>query len=893
MGVGIKLRSLAALGIKKAAHNRSQRSAELTENPPQGSVDVLGFWKKLLSDPPALLDLPLDHIRPTERQFDESLEVLSANLSLAETVRTLCEQEECTAYVVLLTAYLTLLYRYTGQEDIIVATPFRDTEGLSQLQESEIDTGIVFIRGIFNDQMSFKDALNHINQSYSDIKSVGAAPLDGLLNALSQRPYFDQNALFQVAFDCTGNSAKLIEPDCAAAKPDLFLRVIKEDAGIGLRIDYDSELFESQTIQRLLGHYHNILVSAISDSTQSLSKINLLSDVERHQLLYEWNNTRQPIPQLNGIHELFEARTKAEPDATAIVFHDTNLTYQQLNAKANQLAHYLRSAGVGPGFLVGIYMDRCVDSVVAILGILKAGGTYLPLDASYPKERLKYILHDAKANLLITHEYLGSDLHNVTDKLLYLDTHWKQISAHKTDDLVVQSKSDHIAFVLYTSGSTGDPKGVEVTHYNLISYFHLWEYSHQISTTITSICQMTFFSFAVFQGDVVRALCSGKKLVLCSREVLMSPRKLFELMQQEKVDFAEFVPMLLRGLTNYVKEAGENLDFMKIIVVGADRWYLREHKDVERICGAETRVVHVYGSSETTLDSTYYTGTELDVPENQLVPIGKPFPNVCVYILDSHMQPVPIGVAGELYVGGLGIAKGYHNRPALTAEKFIASPYSRDSNDRLYSTGDFARFLSDGNIAFFGRRDQQVKVRGFRVELGEIEARMEQYPKIKAAIVQPWEPAAGVLNLVGYYVPNSSSSVTNDEMRLYLEDRLPDFMVPSRFVKLDSLPLTPSGKVNRKALPLPDCTGGSSSAVSQSVLSESQKIISDICCHALGVANLQAHDDFTSIGGDSMAIMTMVTGIENAFDITIEEEEINPSTFSSINSLTQFVESKM
>lgn len=491
----------------------------------------------------------------------------------------------------------------------------------------------------------------------------------------------------------------------------------------------------------------------------------VLSDAERRRILVDWNDTAAPYQADQCIHELIEARVEQTPTAIAVAFKEIQLTYRELNDRANRLAHHLRALGVRPEVLVPIYLDRGPDMVVAILAILKAGGAYVPIDATYPRERLTAIVAEASASIMVTHESLVADAVPSVAHIVCLDRDAPAIATASSENPLRLGTGKNLAFALFTSGSTGKPKGVLVTHSNLVNYRLLWERECALSTSISGICQMTFFSFAVFQGDVVRALCSGKKLVLCPRETLLSPRALYAMMKREATDFAEFVPALLRSLIGYLKESGDKLDFMRVVVVGADRWYLREHQEARQHMGENTRFIHVYGSSETTLDSTRFERSELVLSGDQPTPIGRPFTNVRAYILDANLQPVRPGEEGELCIGGAGVARGYLNLPELTAEKFLPDPFTEVAGARLFRTGDLAKWLPDGNIAFLGRRDHQVKIRGFRIELGEIESALERHPAIETGLVQAVEREPGEPQLVAYCVPRRAPAADRDPRR--------------------------------------------------------------------------------------------------------------------------------
>jgi amino acid adenylation domain-containing protein len=450
-----------------------------------------------------------------------------------------------------------------------------------------------------------------------------------------------------------------------------------------------------------------------------------------------------------------------------------------------------------------------------------------------------------------------------------LDLDWGINSADSNVAPVIGAKAENLAYVIYTSGSTGKPKGVAIAHQNLVNAYLAWEDVYQLRTSCTSHLQMASFSFDVFSGDLVRALCSGAKLVICPRKWLIEPEKLYELMLQEKVDCAEFVPAVLRNLIQYLERTKQDLRFMRLLIVGSDSWHIKEYQQFQRFCSAQTRLINSYGASEATIDSSYFESTALSLSIDRLVPIGRPFANTQIYILDSHLQPVPIGVAGELHIGGAGLARSYLNQPKLTDQKFIPNPLSNEPGDRLYKTGDLGRYLPDGTIEFLGRLDNQIKIRGFRIEIGEIEAELSQHPAVKQTVIVDREDQPGNKRLVAYFVPNQEQVPSPDELRRFLKEKLPDFMLPSAFVHLDVLPLTPNGKVNRQALPAPDPfhMGGEVSFVPPRTLTE--ETLASIWADLLGLERVGIHDDFFDLGGHSLLATQVISRLREALSVEL------------------------
>lgn len=503
-----------------------------------------------------------------------------------------------------------------------------------------------------------------------------------------------------------------------------------------------------------------------------------LSERERHQLLVEWNTHDFTYPSHLCLHQLFEEQAKRTPDKPAVVFEKTRLTYAECNRQANQVAHHLHGLGIGPESMVGIYLEHSVTLLVAMLGVLKAGAAYVPLDTRHPTDRLLHLLQDASIATVLTQDTLKENVSETSVKVVCLDSDWESLAQHPTTNLVQPTTPENLAFMIYTSGSTGSPKGVMTTHADIVSTYFSWEKSYGLRTDVSSFCQMANFSFVVFQADWVRALCSGGKLVLCSLETVLTPYKLYNTMVEEQVDFAEFVPAVLRNLLQYLEETRQSLDFLRLLIIGSDRWYYHEHQDVRRFCHAHTRLIHSFGLTETTVDSAYFEQTEIPLTPGQLTPIGRSFPHVQLYVLDEQFNLVPLGVVGHLCIGGTGLARGFLHDPVLTAQKFFPHPLLTEGDKssagkRLYWTGDLARYLPDGNVQFLGRMDHQVKIRGFRVEIGEIEAALKQHPGIKEAAVVAQESAPGQTRLVAYVVPVLQPLAQMEKQHLDLY-KLPD-----------------------------------------------------------------------------------------------------------------------
>ncbi|PLZ31918.1 non-ribosomal peptide synthetase, partial [Fischerella thermalis WC542] len=606
------------------------------------------------------------------------------------------------------------------------------------------------------------------------------------------------------------------------------------------------------TIDRMLGHLATLLNTMVANPQQRLKELSLLTAAEKQQLLVEWNSTKSHYPQDLCIHQLFEAQVERTPDAVAVVFADQQLTYRELNCRANQLAHELQKLGVGPEVLVGVCVERSLETVIAILAILKAGGAYIPLDPSYPPQRLALMLEDAKPLVLLTQAGLVAELPPHTAKVVLIDNNNFSNIPVTLHNPISGTKPENLAYVIYTSGSTGRAKGVTIQHSSLVNAYFAWEETYHLHTDVTCHLQMASFSFDVFSGDLVRAVCSGGKLVLCPRDLLLSPQDLYNLMVKEKVDCAEFVPAVLRNLMQYLEESQQQLDFMRLLICGSDVWYTKEYQKFRNFCGSHTRLINSFGLTEATIDSSWFETTTQELVNDQLVPIGRPFANTELYIFDSNLQPVPIGVPGELYIGGYSLARGYLHRPDLTCEKFIPHPYSNEPGVRLYKTGDLARYLPSGDIEYIGRIDHQVKLRGFRIELGEIEAVISQHPAISASVVIVREDDTANKTLVAYITLHPDQTLTIPELRRFLEAKLPNYMLPTAFVILEALPLTPNGKIDRRSLPAPDPTQLISESNLVAPSTPVEEMLAGIWTEVLSIQKVGIHDNFFDLGGHSL-----------------------------------------
>jgi amino acid adenylation domain-containing protein len=643
---------------------------------------------------------------------------------------------------------------------------------------------------------------------------------------------------------------------------EIFINATELRGQVTLECQYNTNLFDADTIQRRLAEFEVLLAGIVANPDRLIPQLPLLPESEL-QLLSQWNQTQMALPQNQCIHQLVEAQVAKSPNAVAVVFENQQLTYQELDVKANQLAQYLQSLGVGPETLVGLCCDRSLDMVVGVLSILKAGGAYVPLDPAYPPERVAFMLEDAQVKVLLTQEHLKASLPNSSAHVVCLDSDWETIGTQAVDAQAPATAvtPENLAYIIYTSGSTGKPKGVQIQHRNAVNLLSSVQQKPGLTAQDT-LLSVTTLSFDIATSEVFLPLIVGARLVLVSRDVASDGIQLMEAMDSVEATFMQPTPATWRMLLTAGWKGSTNL---KMISTGE----ALPRDLADRLLPMGKELWNLYGPTETTIWSAGYR-LEAD---RKPITIGHPVANTQLYILDRHLQPLPIGVPGELHIGGEGIARGYLNRPELNAEKFIANPFSTEPGQRLYKTGDLARWLPSGEVECLGRIDYQVKVRGFRIELGEIEATLLKYAAIKEAVVVAREDNPGEKVLVGYFVPEG---MTEDrayevipELRQFLKTSLPDFMVPTIFMVLEAMPLTPNGKVDRKALPKPDAVRRELAANYVAPRNELEQQIVDIWTEVLKVERIGIHDNFFELGGYSLLAIQIVSRLRKALQVEI------------------------
>jgi amino acid adenylation domain-containing protein len=821
----------------------------------------LAYWKQQLANIPALR-LPTDRARPIVQSFQGTQQSIVVPQEVYQGLRSLSQQHHMTLFMTLLAAFQTLLYRYSGQDEFLIGAPIANRNQLETERLIGFFVNSLALRADLRGKPSFTELLRRTSQTVLEAFAHQDVPFDKVVEELQPKRDSSHSPLFQVMFDLLqaarlpelpGLAVRDLQSKSDTTKFDIMLDMIEEQDDLIAVLEYNTDLFDDSTITRLLRHFQTLLGHIAANPEQSVACMPILA-AEEQQLLMNWNATSKAYSHQRCVHHLFEDQARQKPDAIAVVYGHERLSYGELDRRANQVARYLRSLSVGANTLVGICMEPSIDLIVGIIGILKSGGAYVPLDPTNPKERLLFMIADTQVAVLLTQQHMLERLPTCEATLVCLDTERAAIMQQPCTALDTVTTPDDLVYTIYTSGSTGLPKGVLVRHCSLVHAYYAWEDVYQLRE-IGAHLQAANISFDVFSGNLVRALCSGGTLVLCPRDTLLLPDQLYALLQREYVECVEFVPAVMRYLVRYLLETSRRLDLVRILAVGSDTWYSYEYEQIRRCCGQETRLINSFGVTEATIDSTYFEGTG-GTRGDRLVPIGRPFPNTEIYLLDTNLQPVPIGVPANLYIGGPGLAYGYLKRPDLTAAQFIPHPFTTEPGARLYHTGDRARYLPNGDLEFLGRSDQQVKIRGFRIEPGEIEAVLLQHQAVQAAVVMPYADMSGDFRLAAYVVPGSDVSVQpaqgqfSSALQSFLRAQLPEYMIPSAFVILEMLPLLPNGKLDRERLPTPDTVRSENAYIAPS--SQLERTIAQVWKDLLRVEQVGRDDNFFELGGHSL-----------------------------------------
>nr|WP_256381140.1 non-ribosomal peptide synthetase [Myxosarcina sp. GI1] len=837
----------------------------------------LDYWRKQLEGSAPLMELPTDRSRPAVQTYLGDRHYFQLTPELTQALNALSRQEGVTLFMTLLAAFKVLLYRYTGQSDVIVGSPFanRNTANTEQLIGFFVNT--LVLRTNLGDDLSFRELLSRILETTSGAYAHANLPFEKLVEELQPERNLSYNPIFQVMFalqkqlptaqSLSGLTWEVEEKGTGSSMFDLTLDAIETPTGIAGYFEYNSNLFDRDTIARMNAHWQTLLEGIVTNPKAQIAYLPLLTPAEQ-QTLIDWNQLWvNKTDKSKDVRQLFEAQVERTPDAIAVEFDGRQLTYRQLNQKVNQLAHYLQTLGVGAEVLVGICVERSLEMIIGLLGIFKAGGAYVPLDPNYPQDRLAYMVADSQIAVLLTQAKWQAHLPETQAQIVNLDSDWEQISNYSTENTVINITTDNLAYVIYTSGSTGKPKGVMITHQGL-SCFSQSAIRRYRFTSSDRILQFASINFDAAVEQIFPGLCVGATIVLRTDAMLTDLKTFFSICENLALTVLGFTTSYWHQLA--AELTAKDISFpesLRLVIIGGEavmpepvkRW---QKKVIESGKRNRLELVNSYGPTEATVVTTSYT-----IPaDNSLkgeVPIGRPWGHLQTYILDRHLQLVPIGVPGELHVGGDSLARGYLNRSDLTAAKFIPNPFSEEANARMYKTGDLARYLPNGEIEYLGRIDNQVKIRGFRIELGEIEAILTQHPNISEAAIIVSEDSTYGKRLIAYLVSRSEKLQTK-EVRAFLQERLPKYMVPSGFMFLKSMPLTPNNKLDRRALPAPDISRDDTE-IAKPTNDVEQKLV-EIWSNTLGIHPIGIQDNFFELGGHSLLAVKLFGEIERQFD---------------------------
>jgi amino acid adenylation domain-containing protein len=845
----------------------------------------LEYWKAKLAGAPSRLDLPVDFPRPPVRSYLGDHISMMLETETREGLREAARHNDATLFVAVLALFAGLLGRYAGQDDVVIGTPYAGRN------RTELESMVGYfinplpLRIDLSGDPSFLELVRRARETTLEGFANADVPYETLVRAtnperdLSQTPVFQAMLVYhnpawqdkRPKFEPEGIRCTEITHEKGWSKFDVLLGVSERKLGMNSTWEYSTELFRADTIRRMMEHFRALAESVAAAPERPLSRLSMLSDAERGKLLVSWNG-RADEPASSGfvsIKERFEAQVARSPEADAVVFGEERLTFAELNAQANRIASMLTGRGVGPGTLVGILMEKSLDLVPAVLGVMKSGAAYVPLDPKYPTDRLEFMIADAQPKLLLSHRALECPLPRGAPDVLHVEQA-AALGADAAVDPPTLAGPEDLAYIIYTSGSTGQPKGAMITAANLESIYIAYEHEYRLRE-LRAHAQMASFSFDVFTGDVIRALPAGAKLVLCPLDVVLDPARLYELWKREGVDAVELVPATAELLFDHLAATGQQLDFMRFIAIGGEPWRTDSYIRFKRQLGTGTRLVNSYGLTEGTMDSTYLEpqdGEEL-VP-GRFMPLGRPLPNTRVYVLDAHLEPQPVGIPGELCIGGDGVARGYLNRPELTAERFVRDPFGADPEARMYRTGDLARWLADGTIEFIGRRDRQLKIRGFRIEPGEIESMLERHPRVHMATVTDREDDSGAPRLVAYVVAvDEGEPPAPEELRAFAAEMLPAYMIPTAWVLLDALPRTPNGKVDVGALPDPQFDRADQAGELVAPSTPSERELAAIWREMLAIEEVGINDNFFALGGHSLLAVRLFAKIEDQLGVRL------------------------
>ncbi len=833
------------------------------------------YWREQLKDAPPVLDMPLDKPRPAYQTYNGSFKTFTLSGATHKALNELSRQQEATLFMTTLAAFQVLLMRWTGQEDFCIGSPIANRNR----KETEAMLGVfintLVLRSIVPGELPFKELLNNTKTMTLDAYAHQDIPFETLVEELKPERDMSHSPFFQAMFvmnnarvdklELPGLELSLLEIDNKTTKFDLILNMTESDEGLLCKMEYNTDLFFPETIDRLIAQYRTLLEGILRNPESAVSRLPMLTEKEEQKLVTEWGQSHQSATAEVPVHILFERQAKQSPQADALKIKDETYSYSELNSRANQLARHLVKRRLQQGEIVGVCAERSAEMLIALLAVLKAGAVYLPLDPSYPEERLRYMLSDSGAGFLLTQEALKHKLSTENIETVLLDSDWETIQREETSNISVPIESGDTAYLIYTSGSTGQPKGVEAPHGAFAAHC-VDMCQHYNLTDDDNVLQFAALNFDASLEQILPPLMSGSTLIMRDSEIWDTHTFSKNIAKYDLTVINPPTAYWAQLAADWVNEPELLPDNrIRLVIVGGDvlrpealkHWYQTPLKNI--------RLLNAYGPTETII-----TASTFEVPPGfsaEKVPVGKPCANRIFYVLDKQKKPVAAGVPGELYIGGSALAKGYLGRETLTAERFIANPFVGEADARMYKTGDRVRFLNDGNLEFLGRVDFQVKIRGFRIELGEIEALLDSYESIKESVLSALDDSLGNKRLVAYYTAKEELSAS--EIRSFLEQRLPDYMVPSVFIYLKEMPLDPSGKINRRFLPAPDFSQVKVETEYVAPRTKTEEKLTAMVQEILKIEKAGVKDSFFDLGGHSMMATQVVSRIREEFDVEI------------------------
>jgi amino acid adenylation domain-containing protein len=834
--------------------------------------DSLAYWKRQLSGAPSSLELPSDRPRPAVRSHRGAAVNFALPETLSERLRELARREGVTLYMLLFAAWQTLLTRYTGQEDIVVGSPVAgrtraETEGLIGFFVNTL-----VLRTDLSGDPTFRELLGRVREVCLGAYAHQEVPFEKVVEELAPERSLSHTPLFQVALTLHNEPVETQKLDGLTAEPflvesgtskfDLSLALVERGAALTGTLRYSTDLFDAGTAERMLQHLRRLLEGAADDAGSRLSLLPLLTDDEERKVFVEWNDTKVERTWPERLHQLFEAQAAQTPDARAILCEDAELTYAELNSRANRLARHLRRRGVGLESRVGVLMRPCAEMIVSLLAVLKAGGAYVPFSTETPGKRLSFMLEDARVSLLLTDSESAVAARDCVQPTLLLDAERERIDAEPDEELRDEVCADNLAYIIYTSGSTGRPKGVGVSHRAICNRIAWGQHAYPLLPA-DRVLQGAAFVFDFSVWEIFAPLAAGACVVVPAPGGMRDCAYLVGLIARRRVSVAHFVPTLFQM---FLDEKGvEDCESLRLVFCGGEA--LSASLQERFFARFEAELYNQYGPTEAAVDATFWRCTPNAA--RAAVPIGRPIFNTQIYLLDRHMRPVPPGALGELHIGGAGLARGYFDRAALTAEKFIPDPFSAEPGARLYKTGDLARHLHDGAVEFAGRIDHQVKVRGQRIELSEVGHALSLHPSVRESVVVVREDACAEKRLVGYVVPHEGETPNASELRSFLRERLLEYMVPSAFVVLDRLPLTINGKLDAAALPAPDQSRPELDGGFVAPRTESEEVLAAAWAKVLRLERVGVRDNFFDLGGHSLLATQLISAVRDLFRVEL------------------------